>query len=322
MPASGVYVEPVALDGGMPADVCSCSHDGLSGTYAMQLTCFVVNTSAVKVVLRNADPDTAASVPAGNVLVVLARYGAGLKTDEDAVVSPPHNQSRSVEGADSHTFFSVDVFTGGVPGYWQGQSIAMPCYRIPSVVHVTGTQTLVAFAEARPDSSECARTRTRLADSGRSGYAGYMIGMARSTSGGRTWSNITFITEQSTDCGHQPTAVYDRVRKQIVLQLRCAGKGFGFHMGVDKGVAHPYQMLSTDNGLSWGKRTPLWQQLPPTFQQLFPGPGLGLQLRSGAKAGRLLFCGWDQQLPSKTKEEENERDAVWFSDDGGSTYQL
>jgi hypothetical protein len=35
----------------------------------------------------------------------------------------------------------------------------------------------------------------------------------------------------------------------------------------------------------------------------------------------LLFCGWDMraQLHSKTNEEENERDAVWYSDDGGAT---
>ena len=46
----------------------------------------------------------------------------------------------------------MDVFTGGTPGVDPaGRTIAMPCYRIPSIVHVTGTQTLVAFAESRPD---------------------------------------------------------------------------------------------------------------------------------------------------------------------------
>ena len=48
-------------------------------------------------------------------------------------------------------------------------------------------------------------------------YAGYLLAMSHSTSGGRTWSNATFITEQADDCGHQPTAVYDDVRKQNVL---------------------------------------------------------------------------------------------------------
>jgi hypothetical protein len=247
-----------------------------------------------------------------------------LKSDYNYLAPRPRDGSVQHAAADPpapRALFSVDVFTGGVPGYWQGRSIAMPCYRIPSVVHVTGTQTLVAFAEARPDSSECHRTARQRWDSrGAPAYAGYMIAMARSTSGGRTWSNTSFITQQSLDCGHQPTAVYDSVRKQIVLQLRCGGKGSSADTAA--GVAHPYQMTSTSAGLTWSPRTPLWQQLPPTFQQVFPGPGIGLQLRSGAKAGRLLFCGWDQQLHSKTREEENERDAVWYSDDGGIKYQM
>eukprot|EP01043_Picozoa_sp_COSAG02_P023913 COSAG02_NODE_1292_length_13424_cov_31.074597_1_plen_440_part_00 len=217
------------------------------------------------------------------------------------------------------SFFSVDVFTGGTPGYdSRGQAIAMPCYRIPSVVHVTGTQTLVAFAEARPGSSECKHMANQLRTSPMraSSYAGYYLAMARSTSGGRTWSNASFITEQADDCGHQPTAVYDDQRKQIVLQLRCGGRGMSDSKSdASGGGAHPYQMISTDTGLTWSQRTPLWKQLPSTFQQIFPGPGIGLQLHSGPKTGRLLFCGWDNQFGSK-----EERDAVWYSDDGGTTY--
>ena len=60
--------------------------------------------------------------------------------------------SSSKGASASASFFSVDVFTGGTPGVDPaGRTIAMPCYRIPSIVHVTGTQTLVAFAESRPD---------------------------------------------------------------------------------------------------------------------------------------------------------------------------
>jgi hypothetical protein len=227
-------------------------------------------------------------------------------------------------------FFSVDVFTGGAPGVdLKGQTVAMPCYRIPSIVHVTGMQTLVAFAEARPGSSECNRIPStqvkgarRLGGKPHAGYLPYLLAMSRSTSGGRTWSNVTFITQQADDCGHQPTAVYDDVRKQIVLQIRCGGRGLANPAESDSGVAHPYQMTSTSAGLTWSKRTSLWQQLPPTFQQVYPGPGIGLQLHAGPKAGRLLFCGWDVQLHSKTKEAENERDAVWYSDDGGATYKM
>ena len=75
---------------------------------------------------------------------------------------PPAGQEPNAWGASapassggasaSASFFSVDVFTGGTPGVDPaGRTIAMPCYRIPSIVHVTGTQTLVAFAESRPD---------------------------------------------------------------------------------------------------------------------------------------------------------------------------
>ena len=169
-------------------------------------------------------------------------------------------------------------------------------------------------------SSECHREAARLRDVPRPAYAGYLIAMSRSTSGGRTWSNTTFITNQADDCGHQPTAVYDAIRKQIVLQLRCGGKGSAADASSAAG-AHPYQMISKTGGLTWEPRTPLWQQLPPTFQRVFPGPGIGLQLKRGQSKGRLLFCGWDMEVPSKTKEEENERDLVMYSDDGGSTYK-
>ena len=265
-----------------------------------------------------------------------ALLGAGLLATTWATAEEPGGPPATTgsvpppAGPPGTDFFSVDVFTGGTPGIdSKGRSIPMPCYRIPSIVHVAGTQTLVAFAEARPGSSECnhvnesrSDSKVRLRQQDQAPYAGYYLAMSRSTSGGRTWSNITYITEQADDCGHQPTAVYDDVRKRIVLQIRCGGRGATGTADESGTGAHPYQMLSTDAGLSWSERTPIWQQLPPTFQQVYPGPGIGLQLHSGAKAGRLLFCGWDVQIQSKTKDAENERDAVWYSDDGGATYTM
>jgi hypothetical protein len=289
--------------------------------------------AALMPVLPRGTPRAAAPMSQLLQLGLLATTWATTAEEPGPTTVPP-------AGPPGTDFFSVDVFTGGTPGIdSKGRSIPMPCYRIPSIVHVKGTQTLVAFAEARPGSSECkyvsaswsdSKAQLRQQQDQEASYAGYYLAMSRSTSGGRTWSNITYITEQADDCGHQPTAVYDDVRKRIVLQIRCGGRGASSTAAIagimadESGApaAHPYQMLSTDAGLSWSERTPLWQQLPPTFQQVYPGPGIGLQLHSGAKTGRLLFCGWDVQIHSKTKDAESERDAVWYSDDGGATYTM
>ena len=70
---AGVHTAVLALQGGAPADICACSHDGL-GAAVVQLTCSVANSSSVQVVLRNADAAAATHVAAGTVLAVLTRY--------------------------------------------------------------------------------------------------------------------------------------------------------------------------------------------------------------------------------------------------------
>ena len=73
LPPAGVHTAVLALQGGAPADICACSHDGL-GAAVVQLTCSVVNSSSVQVVLRNADAAAETHVAAGAVLAVLTRY--------------------------------------------------------------------------------------------------------------------------------------------------------------------------------------------------------------------------------------------------------
>jgi len=63
----------IALAGAAPADVCTCSHDGL-GDAIVQLSCHVSKEGMVLIVLRNAAGSEAAQVSAGQVLVVVSRF--------------------------------------------------------------------------------------------------------------------------------------------------------------------------------------------------------------------------------------------------------
>eukprot|EP00043_Microstomoeca_roanoka_P014138 m.139278 g.139278 ORF g.139278 m.139278 type:complete len:179 (+) comp15940_c0_seq5:958-1494(+) len=73
------------------------------------------------------------------------------------------------------------------------------------------------------------------------------------------------------------------------------------------------QSVSTDYGLTWSPPVSLNNFLNAVVPSDV-GPGVGLQLSPQSKyAGRLLFIGHHGAY---------EYDSVWFSDDGGQTYQL
>jgi sialidase-1 len=118
--------------------------------------------------------------------------------------------------------------------------------------------------------------------------------------GGKSWSALKVVIKNSS----QPSPVYDTVRRQIVMNYNgaphCMTNGCGFNM----------QMISVDGGESWIAPTQLDQFLGDKGHSA-AGPGVGLQLTHGPHAGRLLFIGhhgayvWD---------------SVWYSDNGGRTY--
>ena len=138
--------------------------------------------------------------------------------------------------------------------------------------------------------------------------------MKSSSDGGHTWSQIRAVIPSAIWQGGM--LVYDRTSGDLLHQ-------FAQHTVLNGSVA---QIRSSDAGLTWGEPVDISAMLGPTFsttaghpvwesEQLAVGPGQGIQLSSThpKHPNRLLFAG--------TKDGYG-YDCVWYSDDGGHTYQL
>ena len=71
-------------------------------------------------------------------------------------------------------------------------------------------------------------------------------------------------------------------------------------------------MYSRDLGHTWTAPSSIASFLAPRGPY-WVGPGVGLQLRSRMHAGRILFIGHHLAY---------QYDGVWYSDDGGRTYNM
>lgn len=256
----------------------------------------------------------------GSVCIVSVVLPAALGTDylhkfEDAV-------------AEAREYGLVDFTRWGIhPGYIKYEPGMRPvkvfthddakgtnvsCFRIPSVVQ-TKHGTVIAFAEAR----------------GRFDYPNYTgscadnsplgIAVKRSTDGGKTWNEKFewavrpdfLVGTPARNCGGNPVAVYDAVRDHVVLHFVRGAENSGH----DCVPGHSnWQVISNDDGMSWAKPADISSFLGEYVGSL-PGPGNGgLQVKS---SGRLVF-----NAHYGTAERDSGAVVVYYSDDGGVTYQL
>ena len=98
-----------------------------------------------------------------------------------------------------------------------------------------------------------------------------------------------------------------------MLQYRFS-EGSDMHCAAP-GTCDSRQIISTDGGASFGRPISVARALTPAYTGVEVGPGLGLQLRWGAHAGRLLFVGHKDKWSSRGT-------ALWTSDDGGDSWKL
>jgi sialidase-1 len=183
---------------------------------------------------------------------------------------------------------SVTVFTKGELGY-----VGM---RIPSILMIpqgVNKGHLLAFCECgQPHAME---SQSRV-------DTGCDICSKSSVDSGATWGPLQVVIKNSS----QPSPVYDTATSTIVLNFN----GAPHCLDQTTGCGFNQQMISTDDGKTWGAPTPLDQFLGAKGHAA-AGPGVGIQLTQGEHKGRLLFIGHRGAYV---------QDSVWFTDDAGKTY--
>ena len=120
-------------------------------------------------------------------------------------------------------------------------------------------------------------------------------------------------------------AVYDAVKRQVVLQFACGANSLDDQAGrSDAAPPRVLQVVSSDFGATFSEPTDVTSIFASRVPN--PGPGVALQLRANNPhaPGRLIFGGW---LPWQGAQPgfplgKPTGDQIYFSDDNGLTYSL
>ncbi len=194
----------------------------------------------------------------------------------------------------------VNVFVSGKDGYHT--------YRIPSVI-VTQKGTLLAFCEGRK--------------SGRGDAGNIDLLMKRSTDGGKTWSARQVIWDDSGNTCGNPCPVVDQETGTIwMLNTWNLGSDRESRIiaGRSKDTRRVFVYRSKDDGRTWSRPEDITRVVKrPEWGWYATGPGVGIQLRRGARKGRLVIPCDNSSL--KHPDHKYASHAV-FSDDGGKTWKL
>jgi sialidase-1 len=187
----------------------------------------------------------------------------------------------------------TDLFIGGEGGYHT--------YRIPALI-ATPQGTLLAFVEGRKDSG---------ADHGHN-----EILLRRSLDEGKTWTPMQLVKRDGTNALNNPTAVVDRDTGTIwLLIIRTSTKKYRNDEEVSKAtgrISDMWVMYSNDEGASWAGPRDITKSVNQRgWNRIIPGPGVGIQLRSG----RLM-------VPCNHVIGDEATDHVIYSDDHGENWRL
>jgi len=195
----------------------------------------------------------------------------------------------------------ADVFVAGTEGYHT--------FRIPSVIR-SANGDLLAFCEGRKDSGRDAGDIDLL--------------LRRSTDGGQTWGAMQVLWDDAANTCGNPCPVLDARTGTLWLLVTHnvgtdeAARRLGTTLRASRSV---WVMSSTDHGASWTSPREITADTKrPDWTWYATGPGIGIQLREGPHAGRLVVpCDHDYRRPG----EPDARGAhVIYSDDGGATWRI
>ena len=198
----------------------------------------------------------------------------------------------------SHTNELKYIFKSGSEGY--------NTFRIPSII-TTDSGVVLAFAEGRKNSSS---------DSG-----DIDLVLKRSIDGGKTWSDLIVIRDDSTNVCGNPSPVIDRKTGKIFL-LSTWNRGDDTESEIinmtSVDTRRVYVMNSIDEGLSWSKPIEITDKVKkPNWTWYATGPVHGIQIREGSKKGRMIIpC---DHIEANTKKYYSH---IIYSDDGGSSWNI
>ncbi|MFO0937201.1 MAG: sialidase family protein [Gemmataceae bacterium] len=153
--------------------------------------------------------------------------------------------------------------------------------RIPSIV-CTSKGTLLAFAEGRSAPRDHAKNK---------------IVMKRSDTGGRKWSDLLLVADAGDRSLNNPCAVVDRSNGRILLVFQMfpanvSERSKEIVPGVTgESIVKTMIMTSDDDGMTWTKPRDITAETkrPEKVTTVASGPGIGIQLRHGPHAGRILI---------------------------------
>lgn len=175
-------------------------------------------------------------------------------------------------------------------------------FRIPVMLQINQSNTLLAFAEAR----------SREGDDGPKA-----IGLRRSDDGGISWTEIEFIVRDANrDPRHDGlnlgSAVYDSVNNRVFVQYV-----IGAH---EEPIAEHFIIYSNDTGVTWSDPIDINHEvLAGGIKMFMGGPSPGIQLVNG----RLLMCGWyNWNYDQQNGNEYNTGTALLASDDNGASWHI
>jgi sialidase-1 len=192
---------------------------------------------------------------------------------------------------------AVDVFVQGTEGFHT--------FRIPSVVR-TNAGTLLAFAEGRASRADQSENKLVL---------------KRSDDGGRTWSPLQVALADGARCLNNPCAVVERKSGRVLLMIQSYPPKAREHSkdlkpGYDgESIVRSLLIRSDDDGRTWSAPVDVTRacKRPDTATTVAGGPGIGIQLRRGPHAGRLVVP-FNEGPPGRWNV------YAVFSDDGGTTW--
>lgn len=167
---------------------------------------------------------------------------------------------------------TADVFVPMMDGF---KSI-----RIPAVV-VSRKGTVLAFAEGRAAEADQAKNK---------------IILKRSTDGGKTWGKAAVVAEDGNKSLNNPCVVVERESGVVLLVYQSYPAGLGersgkIQPGYEGEVVRNWLLSSDDDGVTWSKPRDVTKETKREkgVTTVASGPGIGIQLRHGKYAGRLLI---------------------------------